>query len=250
MNWNLQQNHLLASLPESVAHDIRPHLDLIQLSVNQVLHRTDSNFQHIYFPLTSIISIQMLQSEGTSNEVGTVGNEGCVGAAFYLSNVCIPLQAIVRGAGQAYRIPRPLFSAQFANPDSWLTEFLRFSQTLYIQSAQTAVCNRHHTIEQQLCRLLLATRDRVLADPLRLTHDMIATLLGVRREGITEAARKLQHAGLIHYSHGKITLIDRTRLEQRTCECYAVIRLALARLIIRDDPSANRVSDCAGTDYV
>ena len=250
MTYEPLQNLLLTALPDYLAHRLRSHLHLMTVSVGDVLFQTGRSNEHVYFPLTSIISIQVLHRDGVTNEIGTVGNEGFVGATLFLASNSFQSRAVVRGAGQAYRLPTHLFQQTFAGPGPWMQKLQRFTQTLMIQSAQTAACNRHHSIEQQLCRLLLSSQDRQLADPLRLTHDMIASLLGVRREGISEAAGKLQSARLIQYSHGKITLTHRAGLEQRACDCYNVIRFALNRLIASEDSDNNHVADCPGTAYI
>ncbi|WP_153111044.1 Crp/Fnr family transcriptional regulator [Propionivibrio limicola] len=225
------QNHLLAALPANDYARLLPHLEAVPMPFGHVLYESGMPMRYVYFPATSIISLLYEMEDGRSAAIAIVGNEGLVGVAQIMGGETTPSRAVVHSAGEAYRLPAAVLMDEFENHASTQHLLLRYTQALLTQIAQTAVCNRHHTLEQQLCRLLLQQLDRLSADEFTLTQELIANMLGVRREGVTEAACHLHKAGLIEYHRGHITVLDRQGLEARVCECYAVVRREFARLL-------------------
>ena len=225
------QNQLLAALPADVQERLIPHLELTFMSLGQVIHESGDTLQHAWFPSNSIVSLLHVTERGAASEVSMVGNEGMIGVAMFMGGESTPSRAVVQSAGHAYRLPGPLLTEEFNRHGRLLTLMLRYTQSLITQMAQTVVCNRHHTIDQQLCRWLLLSLDRLPDNHLIMTQELIANMLGVRREGITEAAGKLHRLGVIEYSRGHITVLDRPKLEQLACECYAVIKREAKRLL-------------------
>jgi CRP-like cAMP-binding protein len=226
-----RQNHLLAALPAAEFERLSPHLELVPLPLANVLYESGSRLQHVYFPTDCIVSLLYVMENGASAEIAIVGNEGILGIALLMGGESTPSRAVVQSSGHAYRLPAQLIKDEFNRAGPMLHLFLRYTQALITQMAQTAVCNRHHTIDQQLCRWLLLSLDRLPSNELTMTQELIANMLGVRREGVTEAAGKLQSAGLIHYRRGRIIVIDRAGLETRACECYAVVKKEFDRLL-------------------
>ena len=226
-----RQNHLLAVLPESDCERLLPHLTLVTLPLGQALSESGDLLKHVYFPTTAIVSLLYVLENGASAEIAVVGNEGMVGIALFMGGESMPNRAVVQSAGLAYQLPSPLLKTEFNRASAFQHLLLRYTQALLTQMAQTAVCNRHHSIDQQLCRWLLLSLDRLPSNELNMTQELIANMLGVRREGVTEAARKLQNAGLIDYRRGHITVLDRPGLEARVCECYEVVRQEFSRLL-------------------
>ena len=226
-----RQNHLLAALPETDYGHLLPHLELIYLSQGQVLHESGTQMRHVFFPTTAIVSRLYVLEDGASAEIAVVGNEGIIGISLFMGGETTISRAVVQSAGYAYRLYRQLFKDEFFHAVAMQHLLLRYTQALMTQTAQTAVCNRHHTLDQQLCRWLLQSFDRLQTNELTMTQELIANMLGVRREGVTEAAHNVQKAGLIKYTRGHITMIDRAGLEARTCECYAVVKKELGRLL-------------------
>jgi CRP-like cAMP-binding protein len=225
------QNHLLAVLPEAEWARVASHLAFVDLPLGQVVYESGDRLQHVYFPTTSIISLLYVMEDGASAEIAIVGNEGLVGIALFMGGETTPSRAVVQSAGHAYRLEARLLKEEFNRAGPVQRLLLRYTQALITQMAQTAVCNRHHSIDQQLCRWLLLSIDRLPSNELKMTQELIANMLGVRRSGVTEAALKLQDAGLIRYSHGHIEVLDRAGLEQRVCECYSVVRREFDRLL-------------------
>jgi len=228
---NPRSNHLLAVLPNSVYEQLFPHLELVPLPLGEALHESGGRLDHVYFPTTAIVSLLYVMENGASAEIAVIGNEGIVGLALFLGGESMPNRAVVQSAGHAYRLTGQLFKHEFNRPGALQRLLLRYTLALLTQMAQTAVCNRHHSVDQQLCRWLLLSLDRLPANALCMTQELIANMLGVRREGVTEAAGKLQSAGLIHYTRGHITVLDRPGLEARVCECYEVVRKEFRRLL-------------------
>lgn len=226
-----QQNHLLAALPPGEFGRLLPHLELIPMPLGKVLYESGSRMHHVYFPTTSIVSLLYLMQDGASAEIAVVGNEGILGIALFMGGGTTPSRAVVQSAGHGYRLEADLLREEFNRAGPMLHLLLRYTQALITQMAQMAVCNRHHSVDQQLCRWLLMRLDRLSSSELFVTQELIANMLGVRREGVTEAAGKLQSAGLIHYRRGHITVIDRAGLEARACECYAVVKKEFDRLL-------------------
>jgi CRP-like cAMP-binding protein len=226
-----RQNHLLAALPAAEFERLSPHLELVPLPLANLLYESGSRLQHVYFPTDCIVSLLYVMENGASAEIAVVGNEGILGIALLMGGESTPSRAVVQSSGHAYRLPAQLIKDEFNRAGPMLHLFLRYTQALITQMAQTAVCNRHHTIDQQLCRWLLLSLDRLPSNELTMTQELIANMLGVRREGVTEAAGKLQSAGLIHYHRGRIIVIDRAGLEARACECYAVVKKEFDRLL-------------------
>ena len=220
-----QQNHLLAALPTEVQERIFPFLEPAPMPLGKVLFESGAPERHVYFPTDSIISLLYVMENGASAEISVVGNEGLVGIALFMGGESTTSRAIVQSAGFAYRLLGKRFKDEVNRHGDLLFLMLRYSQALITQMAQTAVCNRHHTIEQQLCRWLLLSLDRLPANQLIMTQELIANMLGVRREGVTDAAGRLQKQGVIEYRRGHITVLDRPKLEQLCCECYAVVKL-------------------------
>ncbi|AEI99990.1 putative transcriptional regulator, Crp/Fnr family [Nitrosomonas sp. Is79A3] len=227
----LSQNHLLATLPVDELERLQHHLELVPLPLGEVIYESGTKPRHVYFPTTAIISLLFVTEDGASAEISIVGNEGVIGVAIFMGGDSMPNMAVVQSAGYAYRLKAQLLLQEFDRSPALRHLFLRYTQALLTQMAQTAVCNRHHSIEQQLCRWLLLSFDRLPSDELIMTQELISNMLGVRREGITDAARKLQSAGLIEYHRGHITLLDRQGLEDNVCECYSVVKKEYDRLL-------------------
>ena len=225
------QNHLLATLPIDEAERLYAHLELVELLLGGVLYESGDQLQYVYFPTGSIVSLLYVMADGASAEIAVVGNEGIIGIALFMGGETMPNRAVVQNAGYAYRLKGELLKKEFNRGGELQHLLLRYTQALLTQMSQTAVCNRHHSVDQQLCRWLLLSLDRLPSNELSMTQELIANMLGVRREGVTEAAGKLQSAGLIHYSRGRITVIDRPRLEARACECYQVVKMEFDRLL-------------------
>jgi CRP-like cAMP-binding protein len=226
------QNHLLAALPTAEFERLAPHLELVPLPLGEVLYEPGGQLQHAYFPTSAIVSLHYVMESGASAETAGVGNEGVVGISLFMGGDTTPSSAVVQTAGHAYRLPSRLLKEEFKRGGLMQHLLLRYTQALITQVTQTAVCNRHHSVEQQLCRWLLLTLDRgVSSRELVITQELVASMLGVRREGITEAAGKLKSAGLISYRRGHISVLGRAGLESRVCECYAVVKKELGRLL-------------------
>jgi CRP-like cAMP-binding protein len=226
-----KQNHLLAVLPKSESERLIPHLELVPLPLGEALYESGDHLNHVHFPTTAIVSLLYVMENGASAEIAVVGNEGIVGIALFMGGETMPNRAVVQSAGHAYRLDGRLLKQEFNRAGVLQHLLLRYTLAMLTQMAQTAVCNRHHSVDQQLCRWLLLSLDRLPANELSMTQELIANMLGVRREGVTEAAGKLQSAGLIHYSRGRITVLDRPGLEARVCECYNVVREEFRRLL-------------------
>ncbi|TVU70166.1 MULTISPECIES: Crp/Fnr family transcriptional regulator [Cobetia] len=224
-------NHLLAALPDDVKKRLSPHIDTVPLSLGQIIHTSGSALNHVYFPIDAIVSLLYVTENGASAEIAVVGNEGLVGIAVFMGGESTTSRAIVQSAGLAFRLPVDQLKDEFNRHGEMLHLLLRYTQSLITQMAQTAVCNRHHSINQQLCRWLLLSLDRLPSNQLDMTQELIANMLGVRREGVTEAAGKLHKLGIIEYRRGHITVLDRPRLEERSCECYAVVKKESDRLM-------------------
>lgn len=228
---NPNQNHLLGALPADALARLSEHLELVPMRLGDMLYDPGVQLQHAYFPTTSIVSLHYVMESGASAEAAGVGNEGMLGVSLFMGGNTTTSSAVVQTAGHAYRIKRQVLKQEFDQAGLLQRLLLRYTQALMTQMSQTAVCNRHHTIEQQLCRWLLLTLDRSPGNELIMTQELVASILGVRREGITEAAGKLQHAGLISYRRGHISVLNRAGLECNTCECYAVVKNEFARLL-------------------
>jgi CRP-like cAMP-binding protein len=228
---NPLENQLLASLPSAVLGRLEPLLELVSMRLGEALYESGSQMSHVYFPTTSIVSLLYVMENGSSAEIAIVGNEGVVGVALFMGGETTPSRGIVQSAGHAYRLKGLHLKEEFTRAAELQQVLLRYTQALLTQMAQTAVCNRHHSVDQQLCRWLLLSFDRLPGNELIVTQELIASLLGVRREGVTEAAGKLQKAGLIRYNRGHISVIDRPGLEARSCECYAVLKKEFDRLL-------------------
>jgi CRP-like cAMP-binding protein len=224
-------NHLLAVLPEDEFQRVAPQLELVSLPLGMVLCEAGASLSHVYFPTTAIVSLLYVMGDGASAEIAIVGNEGIVGIALFMGGETTPNRSVVQSEGQAYRMKGQSLNLEFGRAKAFQHLLLRYTLALLSQMAQTAVCNRHHSIDQQLCRWLLLSLDRLPSNELSMTQELIANMLGVRREGVTEAAGRLQDAGLIHYSRGRITVLDRPGLERRVCECYQVVRDEFHRLL-------------------
>ncbi len=226
-----QQNHLLAALSPDVQGRIFPHLEKVSLPLGKALYESGDTLRHVYFPTDSIISLLYVMENGASAEISVVGNEGLVGISLFMGGESTPSRAVVQSAGSAYRLAGQLLKDEFGRHGELLQLMLRYTQALITQMAQTAVCNRHHSIDQQLCRWLLLSLDRLSSERLNMTQELIANMLGVRREGVTDAAGKLQKLGVIEYTRGHIKVIDRPQLETLSCECYAVVKNETERLL-------------------
>lgn len=238
-------NRLLAALPTHDYARLLPHLELVPISLGQAIQDSGVQMSHVYFLTTAIVSLLQLTKEGASAEVAVVGNEGVVGISLFMGGGTTTSRAVVQTAGYAYRLKRDRLNDEFDRAGPMQHLLLRYTQALLAQMAQTAVCNRHHSVEQQLCRWLLLRLDRLHSNQLAMTQEMIANMLGVRREGITEAAGRLQSAGLIQYSRGRIAVVDRPRLEARACECYDVVRNEYDRLLPEVTPALSRLPAAA-----
>jgi CRP-like cAMP-binding protein len=226
-----KQNHLLAALPAAEFERLSAHLELVQMPLGEVLYEPGVPMQHVYFPTTSIVSLLYVMEDGASAEIAVVGNEGILGVALFMGGETTPSRAVVQSAGYGYRLKSRLLKEEFSRGGPVMQLLLRYTQALITQMAQTAVCNRHHSVDQQLCRWLLLSLDRLAGSELTMTQELIGNMLGVRREGVTEAAGKLQRAGVIRYARGRITVLDRPQLERRVCECYAVVKKEFDRLL-------------------
>ena len=224
-------NHLLATMPSAELSRWLPHLEAVDLALGQVLYESGATLNHVYFPTNAIVSLLYVMENGASAEIAVVGNEGIVGISLFMGGQSTPSRAVVQSAGQGCRLKAQVMKEEFDRAGPVLHLLLRYTQALITQMAQTAVCNRHHSLDQQLCRWLLLSLDRLQGNELVMTQELIANMLGVRREGVTEGAGKLQAAGLIRYARGRITVLDRAGLEQRTCECYAVVKKEYDRLL-------------------
>jgi CRP-like cAMP-binding protein len=231
VSHNLGKNHLLAALPRLVSDRWLPLLESVELPLGHVVYESGATLSHVYFPTTAIVSLLYVLENGASAEIAVVGCEGIVGISLFMGGKTTPSRAVVRSAGQGLRLKAEFLEQEFNQGGPVLHLLLRYTQALITQMAQTAVCNRHHTLDQQLCRWLLLSLDRLQGNDLVMTQELIANMLGVRREGVTDGALKLQHARLIRYARGRITVLDRVGLETRTCECYAVVKKEYDRLL-------------------
>jgi CRP-like cAMP-binding protein len=223
-------NRLLAALSAAELKRLRPHLEAVEMPLGHVVYESGRALDHLYFPTDSIVSLLYVMEDGASAEIAVVGNEGVVGISLFMGGETTPSRAVVQSAGSAYRLPARLMHIEFNRGGSLQHLLLRYTQALITQMTQTAVCNRHHSVDQQLCRWLLLSLDRLNGTDLVMTQELIANMLGVRREGVTAAAGKLQKAGVINYRRGHITVLDRPKLENLSCECYAVVRRECDRL--------------------
>jgi CRP-like cAMP-binding protein len=226
-----EQNHLLAALPEEDRARLRPDLELIPMPLGWAVYEAGGPLGYVYFPTTSIVSLLNVMENGASAEIAITGNEGLVGIALFMGGETTPSRAVVQSVGYAYRLRAGVLKQEFARGGPLQHVLLRYTQALITQMTQTAVCNRHHSLDQQLCRWLLLSLDRLADNELKMTQELIANMLGVRREGVTEAAGNLQKEGLISYSRGHITILDRPKLEKRVCECYMVVKKEYSRLL-------------------
>ncbi|HYL19131.1 MAG TPA: Crp/Fnr family transcriptional regulator [Burkholderiales bacterium] len=235
-----RQNQLLAALSPAERERIYPQLRLVEMPLGRILYESGDVLRHVYFPTDSIVSLLYVLADGASAEISVVGNEGLIGIALFMGGETTPSRAIVQSAGHAYRLAGQRLKDEFHRSGQMQLLLLRYTQALITQMAQTAVCDRHHSVDQQLCRWLLLSLDRLSSNQLTMTQELIANMLGVRREGVTEAAGKLHKLGVIRYARGRITVLDRPRLEQRCCECYAVVKRESDRLL--PPPHLNPVS--------
>lgn len=228
---SLQQNHLLSGLDLTDMERLMAHLELVKMPIGKMLYEPNEPQKYAYFPTTCIISLHYVMESGASAEAAGVGNEGMLGVCLFMGSNATPSSAVVQTSGEAFRLERSLLMKEFEQLASFQKLLLRYTQALMTQIAQTAVCNRHHSIEQQLCRWLLLTLDRVSTNDLMMTQELVASMLGVRREGITAAAGNLQRAGFIHYRRGHISVTNRAGLEAHVCECYAIVKKETNRLL-------------------
>jgi CRP-like cAMP-binding protein len=228
---NPLHNRLIAALPEEERQHWLLQLEFVDLPLGQVLYESGGTLSHVYFPTTAIVSLLYVMGNGASAEIAVVGNEGIVGISLFMGGDSTSSRAVVQSAGQGFQLKAQSLKEEFNRAGAVLHLLLRYTQALITQMAQTAVCNRHHSLDQQLCRWLLLSLDRLQGNELLMTQELIANMLGVRREGVSEGALKLQHAGLIHYVRGHITVLDRLGLEKRSCECYAVVKKEYDRLL-------------------
>lgn len=226
-----EHNNLLAALPEPIRGRLFPHLELVEMPLGEVLYESGCQLHYVYFPTTSIVSLLYVMEDGASAEIAVVGKEGILGVAIFMGGETTPSRAIVQSGGHGFRLKAQLLKDEFNGAGPMMHLLLRYTQALITQMSQTAVCNRHHSVHQQLCRWLLLSLDRLPSSKLTMTQELIANMLGVRREGVTEAAGKLQNAGLILYSRGQITILDRKGLEAQACECYQVVKKEFDRLL-------------------
>jgi CRP-like cAMP-binding protein len=225
------ENHLIAALPSAEAKRWLPLLESVDMPLGSVLYESGGTLRNVYFPTTAIVSLLYVMENGASAEIAVVGNEGIVGVSLFMGGESTPSRAVVQSAGRGFRLEANVMKEEFNRAGPVLHLLLRYTQALITQMAQTAVCNRHHTLDQQLCRWLLLSLDRLAGNELVMTQELIANMLGVRREGVTEGALKLQHAGLIRYARGHISVLDRAGLERRSCECYLVVKKEYDRLL-------------------
>jgi CRP-like cAMP-binding protein len=226
-----EQNHILDALPPAERERLFPYLKLVALPLGKVLYESGDRLQHIYFPTDSIVSLLYVLADGASAEIAVVGNDGAIGVALFMGGETTTNRAIVQSSGFAYKLTGARLKREFNRHGEALNILLRYTQALITQMAQTAVCNRHHSVDQQLCRWLLLSLDRLSSSQLNMTQELIANMLGVRREGVTEAAGKLQKLGVIVYSRGQIEVLDREALERLCCECYGVVKKETDRLL-------------------
>ena len=226
-----QKNHLLAALAAADRAVWMPQLEAVDMPLGKVLYESGNKLTHVYFPTTSIVSLLYVMESGASAEIAVVGNDGIVGISLFMGGESTPSRAVVQSGGAGLRLNANILMQEFNRAGPVLHLLLRYTQALITQMSQTAVCNRHHSLDQQLCRWLLLSLDRLQCNQLLMTQELIANMLGVRREGVTEAAGRLHRAGIINYQRGHITVLDRTQLERRTCECYAVVKKEYARLL-------------------
>jgi CRP-like cAMP-binding protein len=231
-SYSPEQNHLLAALPEAERERVFPHLQLVPMPLGRVLYESGDPLLHVYFPVDAIVSLLYVMENGSSAEISVVGNEGLIGIALFMGGESTPSRAIVQSAGYAYRLVARRLKEEFNRHGDMQLLLLRYTQALITQMSQTAVCNRHHSVDQQLCRWLLLSLDRLASNQLIMTQELIANMLGVRREGVTDAAGKLQKLGVIQYARGQITVLDRPQLEKLSCECYAVVKKESDRLLL------------------
>lgn len=229
---NPTQNQLLGSLPPKDFARLKPHLECVRMPLGEVMYEAGGQLTHVYFPTTSIVSLLYVMEDGSSAEIAVVGNEGILGISLFMGGETTPSRAVVQSEGQGYRLKSQLLKQEFNRAGPMMHLLLRYTQALITQMSQTAVCNRHHSVDQQLCRWLLLSLDRLSCNDLTMTQELIANMLGVRREGVTESAGKLRDAGIIEYSRGHIRILDRERLEQSACECYAVVKREFDRLLL------------------
>ena len=230
-SYDPTQNQILAALAPAERARIYPHLQRVPLRLGEVLYEPGAAFRHVYFPADCIISLLHVLRDGATAEIAVVGNDGLIGVAFFMGGETTPSRAVVQSAGHAYRLVGKRLTEEFHRNGHMRFLLLRYTQALMTQMAQTAICNRHHSVDQQLCRWLLLSLDRLEANQLTMTQALIADMLGVRREGVNEAANKLQNLGVIRYRRGRITVLDRDKLEHLCCECYAVVKRETDRLI-------------------
>ena len=228
---NPKQNHVLAALPVADYARLAPDLELTPMPLGWAVYESGGHMGHMYFPTTSLVSLLYVMESGASTEIAITGNCGLVGISLFMGGESTPSRAVVQSAGHGYRLRASVLKREFALGGHFQHLALRYTQALITQMAQTAVCNRYHALDQQLCRWLLLSLDRLESNELVMTQELIANMLGVRREGVTEAAGKLQAEGLIHYSRGHIKVLDRAKLEKRVCECYAVVKKEYDRLV-------------------
>jgi CRP-like cAMP-binding protein len=229
--WSPTQNQLLAQLPRSVQQSWFPRLELVDMPLGAVLYEAGATLSHVYFPSTSIVSLLYVMQNSASAEIAVVGKEGIVGISLFMGGDSTPSRGVVQSAGKGFRLAAEVMKNEFGNGGPVLHLFLRYTQALITQMSQTAVCNRHHSLDQQLCRWLLLSLDRLLGNELVMTQELIANMLGVQRVAVTGVAVQLQKAGIIQYKRGRITILDRKRLEKRSCECYAVVKREYDRLL-------------------
>ena len=224
-------NQILRRLPQAERERLYPHLHLVSLPTGTVIYESDVRVRHIYFPTDCVVSLLFVLKNGSTAEIAIVGNEGAVGVSLFMGGESTPSRAVVQSAGHAYRLTGTRLQREFERHGQLLHVLLRYMQSLITQMAQTAICNRHHAVDQQLCRWLLLTLDRLKSNELKITQEFIASMLGVRREGVTEAAGRLQKLGVIRYVRGRITVLDRPQLEKLSCECYAAVKAETDRLL-------------------
>lgn len=227
----LLQNHILAALPAADLARLSVGIEPARMPLGRVLYESGDKMPHMYFPTNSIVSLLYVMENGASAEIAIVGNEGVVGVSLFMGGETTPSRALVQSAGQAFRVPSKVLKEEFRRGGPLQHVLLRYTQALITQMSQTAVCNRHHSVEQQLCRWLLMSLDRLATNELTMTQKLIANMLGVRREGVTESAGKLQRLGLIRYHRGRITVLDRAGVEKQACECYQVVKREFKRLL-------------------
>jgi len=235
-----QSNHLLAYLSPDIQKRIYPHLEPVALTLGMSVYESGDEMSHAYFPVNAIVSLLYVMESGASAEIAVVGFEGLIGISLYMGGHSTPSRAVAQSAGHAYRLPAQILNDEFNRNGEFNHLLLRYTQSLMTQMSQTAACNRHHTIDQQLCRWLLLSLDRLSDNHLTMTQELIANMLGVRREGVTDAAGKLQAQGIIKYHRGKITVLNRSKLEQICCECYEVVKKETDRLLPFKTNSQNR----------